>query len=184
MREQSGGVTRINPACAGRTYALLAERPYGWDHPRVCGENHTPTLTELLEGGSPPRVRGEHFLTCDVTTTGSSFPSLSRSPYTGLGVRGPSRASLTRVFLSLFGRRLHRGGLSFSGPAHGSTWLPLHRRCEPEGSDVVRGVEISVHDETAAVTLIFTRREGEFGFHFPAVGACFTGRSVAVHEVG
>ena len=50
----------ITPACAGKTYRVRERPDYGWDHPRVCGENN-PALC-LLRGrpGSPPRVRGKH----------------------------------------------------------------------------------------------------------------------------
>ena len=52
-------VTRITPACAGKTILALLPAVIVKDHPRVCGENpvHRQALRRLL--GSPPRVRGK-----------------------------------------------------------------------------------------------------------------------------
>ena len=52
-------LTRITPAYAGKT---ILERRYSRlqpDHPRVCGENATYTLTQWRSTGSPPRMRGK-----------------------------------------------------------------------------------------------------------------------------
>ena len=38
----------------------------GEDHPRVCGENKAPDYHMAAEGGSPPRVRGKHYVHCPV----------------------------------------------------------------------------------------------------------------------
>ena len=32
----------ITPACAGKRIQISAASPARWDHPRVCGEKHTP----------------------------------------------------------------------------------------------------------------------------------------------
>ena len=56
------GHRRITPACAGKTHRLRQRRAEIQDHPRVCGENCeiSRTVNSLL--GSPPRVRGKHFV--------------------------------------------------------------------------------------------------------------------------
>ena len=50
-------VTRITPACAGKTRATYATDTRERDHPRVCGKNilFSSLMTSIL--GSPPRVR-------------------------------------------------------------------------------------------------------------------------------
>ena len=50
---------RITPACAGKTLQTSLPRSRRKDHPRVCGENVTAYALDLLETGSPPRVRGK-----------------------------------------------------------------------------------------------------------------------------
>ncbi len=51
--------TGITPACAGKTNPARAQSPAGWDHPRVCGENHSEFMYLENNTGSPPRVRGK-----------------------------------------------------------------------------------------------------------------------------
>ena len=53
-------VTRITPACAGKTYCGLQPVRLPEDHPRVCGENITSKTYNVRTRGSPPRVRGKH----------------------------------------------------------------------------------------------------------------------------
>ena len=55
----SAMLTRITPACAGRSGRTGAQSSSTWDHPRVCGEKFSPRTPESQMGGSPPRVRGE-----------------------------------------------------------------------------------------------------------------------------
>ena len=51
--------TRITPACAGKSNALL-DLPAGQrDHPRVCGEKRKDRLDYYVPQGSPPHVRGK-----------------------------------------------------------------------------------------------------------------------------
>ena len=47
------------PARAGKTRALPCTRPYGWAHPRACGENRAVSMRVDVRGGSSPRVRGK-----------------------------------------------------------------------------------------------------------------------------
>ena len=50
-------VSRITPACAGKTCrAVFANQIFG-DHPRVCGKNALYKRNSSLVLGSPPRVR-------------------------------------------------------------------------------------------------------------------------------
>ena len=51
--------TRITPACAGKSTKESVWTSWIWDHPRVCGEKEDEVLTDALELGSPPRVRGK-----------------------------------------------------------------------------------------------------------------------------
>ena len=50
---------RITPAHAGKTTLRCHVSPSFSDHPRVCGENHSPLPCEPELLGSPPRVRGK-----------------------------------------------------------------------------------------------------------------------------
>ena len=49
----------LTPACAGKTGDDAGEHPCARAHPRVCGENLTPAGRFVIQGGSPPRVRGK-----------------------------------------------------------------------------------------------------------------------------
>ena len=48
---------RITPACAGKTFGILAGSTLSWDHSRVCGKNISNALAILRWCGSLPRVR-------------------------------------------------------------------------------------------------------------------------------
>ena len=50
---------RITPACAGKSKPHPWWRRPEWDHPRVCGEKGTKTVTSADLRGSPPHVRGK-----------------------------------------------------------------------------------------------------------------------------
>ena len=50
---------RITPACAGKSFSILACLPEVKDHPRVCGEKSSGSIRTADELGSPPRVRGK-----------------------------------------------------------------------------------------------------------------------------
>ncbi len=54
-----GSDVRITPACAGKRRPPLCASCSTWDHPRVCGEKSTFTISTHRTGGSPPRVRGK-----------------------------------------------------------------------------------------------------------------------------
>ena len=51
--------TGITPAYAGKTNQQFLQHTHIEDHPRVCGENRTSTLSEPATAGSPPRMRGK-----------------------------------------------------------------------------------------------------------------------------
>lgn len=50
---------RITPACAGKRAQYRLQRRCGWDHPRMCGEKVQKLRDDLVEQGSPPRMRGK-----------------------------------------------------------------------------------------------------------------------------
>ena len=52
-------LSRITPACAGKTGLTLFAPASSQDHPRVCGENRYGTDFAYELEGSPPRVRGK-----------------------------------------------------------------------------------------------------------------------------
>ena len=54
-------VTRITPACAGKSLGCAQGLTRAQDHPRVCGEKVLRFRTLLRCVGSPPRVRGKDF---------------------------------------------------------------------------------------------------------------------------
>ena len=51
-------VRGIIPAYAGNTPHRCWNRPWTWDHPRVCGEHRPAWVTLTCVGGSSPRMRG------------------------------------------------------------------------------------------------------------------------------
>ena len=52
-------LTRITPACAGKSYTRTCYAYNVRDHPRVCGEKCQPGPRSPGWAGSPPRVRGK-----------------------------------------------------------------------------------------------------------------------------
>ena len=50
---------RITPACAGRSLSVLGRHAGSQDHPRVRGEKGLVGTLLSVQGGSPPRARGE-----------------------------------------------------------------------------------------------------------------------------
>ena len=50
-------MSRITPACAGKTYLEVTFDDEPEDHPRVCGKNLQGDWSGAWETGSPPRVR-------------------------------------------------------------------------------------------------------------------------------
>ena len=55
-------IRRITPACAGNSGLQESDHGEHRDHPRVCGEQLTPSIVTTMLVGSPPRVRGTVFL--------------------------------------------------------------------------------------------------------------------------
>ena len=51
--------SRLIPAWAGKTLGLASTGRSGWAHPRVGGENWTPTFARRRAAGSSPRGRGK-----------------------------------------------------------------------------------------------------------------------------
>ena len=52
-------LTRITPACAGKSDIFATRSVHPRDHPRVCGEKRARQMADKVLVGSPPRVRGK-----------------------------------------------------------------------------------------------------------------------------
>ena len=52
----------ITPAYAGKRFLVYNVLYYGWDYPRVCGEESFWNSVQQAQRGSPPRMRGRVFL--------------------------------------------------------------------------------------------------------------------------
>ena len=55
---------RITPAYAGKRQFSAFPLKFVWDHPRLCGEKLSDTMSSLFTLGSPPPMRGKAFLVC------------------------------------------------------------------------------------------------------------------------
>ena len=53
-------ISRITPACAGKTNSQIFGGVICRDHPRVCGKNTFVAIFYPFAAGSPPRVREKH----------------------------------------------------------------------------------------------------------------------------
>ena len=73
---------RITPADAGKTVKRAMEWGVLQDHPRGCGENDNACACPAYSSGSPPRMRGKHWV---------ADPSLSAHRIT------PADAGKTRI---------------------------------------------------------------------------------------
>ena len=65
-RPARGWRSRITPACAGKSVAVLCVSSLSQDHPRMCGEKFGVFYLAVGVQGSPPHVRGKvgHVLVC------------------------------------------------------------------------------------------------------------------------
>ena len=52
-------IAGITPAYAGKSEHWKRHRPFGKDHPRVCGEKPITIESGSIHEGSPPRMRGK-----------------------------------------------------------------------------------------------------------------------------
>ena len=52
----------IIPACAGNTFCVPTRQTLKRDHPRVCGEHCSVSMSTYTSAGSSPRVRGTPLL--------------------------------------------------------------------------------------------------------------------------
>ena len=73
--DRIGTITRITPACAGKTSLGFMPVMARADHPRVCGENLTLPFGSTFVSGSPPRVRGKHLERCDAAVHNRITPA-------------------------------------------------------------------------------------------------------------
>ena len=55
---EAASLAGIIPACAGSRSCPRASACFGWDHPRVCGEQRLADAYQKVGKGSSPRVRG------------------------------------------------------------------------------------------------------------------------------
>ena len=60
----SGLLPRITPAYAGKSASDISAASFKRDHPRLCGEKLSDTMSSLFTLGSPPPMRGKAFLVC------------------------------------------------------------------------------------------------------------------------
>ena len=67
--------SRITPACAGNRRRKTPSASGKRDHPRVCGEQPSPSSTTQQARGSPPRVRGTEFGDSNVYQAGRITPA-------------------------------------------------------------------------------------------------------------
>ena len=68
-------MSRITPACAGKSIRRLPRRNRAGDHPRVCGEKNLTRSPLALTTGSPPRVRGKVSIICGIASTMGITPA-------------------------------------------------------------------------------------------------------------
>ncbi len=66
---------RFTPACAGRAHGAAPGKSRCPVHPRVCGARGFLPLPPITVIGSPPRVRGAHAATHDVSQTSRFTPA-------------------------------------------------------------------------------------------------------------
>ena len=59
---ETGAMSGITPACAGKRMAFAVLIHSKQDHPRMCGEKTGMSPYGLMEAGSPPHVRGKAIL--------------------------------------------------------------------------------------------------------------------------
>ena len=67
----------ITPALAGTTSIPRSSAIAFRDHPRACGDNKMSTLSSSLTSGSPPRLRGQRFVSCFHSCTSRITPALA-----------------------------------------------------------------------------------------------------------
>ena len=60
-------VKGITPAYAGKSSGLMQKSGTNGDHPRVCGEKHVLFLSQFVNLGSPPRMRGKGLVRAAIT---------------------------------------------------------------------------------------------------------------------
>ena len=57
----------ITPAYAGKRAGSSGDYSTAGDHPRVCGEKHVLFLSQFVNLGSPPRMRGKGLVRAAIT---------------------------------------------------------------------------------------------------------------------
>ena len=56
---ETGAMSGITPAYAGKRLYLTCVLAIPEDHPRVCGEKKVSVVMDFVQLGSPPRMRGK-----------------------------------------------------------------------------------------------------------------------------
>ena len=84
------------PACAGKTRGPKSRTGRVPAHPRVCGENLTPSGRLVIDGGSSPRVRGKPLTLEGCVQAGRLIPACAGKTAAG-STRRPRRPAHPRV---------------------------------------------------------------------------------------
>ena len=101
-------LTRITPACAGKSAPVPELAVSAEDHPRVCGEKGRGEPARLSRSGSPPRVRGKGGGVPQVGKDCGITPACAgKSPPTG--AHGDANLDHPRVCGEKALQRLHLG---------------------------------------------------------------------------
>ena len=76
---------RFIPACAGNSFSSMNSRAFGSVHPRVCGEQISNGINDILDSGSSPRVRGTGDTRYPKTRQGRFIPACAGNRVRGFG---------------------------------------------------------------------------------------------------
>ena len=126
---------RITPACAGKTTRKTFLTLRRKDHPRVCGENLLPLVTQAITIGSPPRVRGKLLNTRRKLFNVEDHPRVCGENYDefkgnikNIGSPPRVRGKLSRFMSSRISQRITP---ACAGKTLGVVWLVMQRRDHP-----------------------------------------------------
>ena len=107
-----GNATGIIPANTGKIFTVTAIKSRSPDHPREYGENHKGALTQQIDTGSSPRIRGKLLRDAGSNSGVGIIPA-----NTGKMVWAYSRLSLARDHPREYGenRTPHPSSQAFQG---------------------------------------------------------------------
>ena len=94
---------RITPAGAGKTPTQMTDEMLDRDHPRRCGENRNKHSENRRGVGSPPQVRGKHYLrvsaaSCAGITPAGAGKTKSRTILSAVAEDHPRRCGENALF--------------------------------------------------------------------------------------